>query len=178
MPRSEGAGAADAAERTPRQKRQAQLGAQLQLVLAGAESGRELVLHRDQPGSEEAVGEADLLLVGVGDPGRLDHAFVNELGERAEGVGVSDLGVGAVMLVETDRLHAEPSRGGFRCFFQVLRPTVERPAAIRRTDVAAFGGDRLLVALLRSVYAAAVQDRLVASSPVTRLSSPRSERAT
>jgi hypothetical protein len=62
MPRSEGAGAADAAERTPRQKRQAQLGAQLQLVLAGPESGRALVLHRDQPGSEEAVGEADLLL--------------------------------------------------------------------------------------------------------------------
>jgi hypothetical protein len=58
---SEGAGAADAAERTPRQKRQAQLGAQLQLVLAGPESGRELVLHRDQPESEEAVGEADLL---------------------------------------------------------------------------------------------------------------------
>jgi hypothetical protein len=47
-----------------------------------------------------------------------------------------------VMLVETDRLHAEPSRGGFRCFFQVLRPTVERPAAIRRTDVGAFGGDK------------------------------------
>ena len=35
---------------------------------------------------------------------------------------------------------------------------------------------RLLVALLRSVFAAAVQDRLVASSPVTRLSLPRSER--
>ena len=36
---------------------------------------------------------------------------------------------------------------------------------------------RLLVALLRSVYNAAVQDRLVASSPVTKLSLPRSERA-
>ena len=36
---SEGAGAADAAERTPRQKRQAQLGAQLQLVLADRNPG-------------------------------------------------------------------------------------------------------------------------------------------
>jgi hypothetical protein len=44
------------------------------------------------------------------------------------------------MLVETDRLHAEPSRGGFRRFFQVLRPTVERPAAFQWSDVAAFGG--------------------------------------
>jgi integrase len=35
---------------------------------------------------------------------------------------------------------------------------------------------RLLVALLRSIFAAAVQDRLVASSPATRLSLPRSER--
>jgi hypothetical protein len=34
---------------------------------------------------------------------------------------------------------------------------------------------RLLVALLRSIFAAAVQDRLVASSPVMRLSLPRSD---
>jgi hypothetical protein len=44
-----------------------------------------------------------------------------------------------------------------------------------RATVLSPGTVRLLVALLRSIFAAAVQDRLVASSPVTRLSLPRSE---
>jgi hypothetical protein len=45
-----------------------------------------------------------------------------------------------------------------------------------RPQVLSPGTVRLLVALPRSIYNAAVQDRLVASSPVTRLSPPRSER--
>jgi hypothetical protein len=45
-----------------------------------------------------------------------------------------------------------------------------------RAQVLSPGTLRLLVALLRSVYAAAVQDRLVASSLLTRLSLPRSQR--
>jgi integrase len=45
-----------------------------------------------------------------------------------------------------------------------------------RAQVLSPGTLRLLVALLRSVYTAAVHDRLVASSPVTRVSLPRSER--
>jgi integrase len=62
----------------------------------------------------------------------------------------------------------------------------QRLAAVRPSEVQAWVSDRaqvlspgtlrLLVALLRSVYTAAVHDRLVASSPVTRLSLPRSER--
>jgi integrase len=62
----------------------------------------------------------------------------------------------------------------------------QRLAAIRPSEVQAWVSDRaqvlspgtlrLLVALLRSIYSAAVQDRLVASSPVTRVSLPRSER--
>jgi integrase len=61
-----------------------------------------------------------------------------------------------------------------------------RLAAVRPPDVQAWVSDRsqglspgtllLLVALLRSVFAAAIQDRLVASSPVARLSLARSER--
>jgi integrase len=61
-----------------------------------------------------------------------------------------------------------------------------RLAAVRPSQVQAWVSDRaqvlspstlrLLVALLRSIFAAAVQDRLVASSPATRLSLPRSER--
>jgi site-specific recombinase XerD len=45
-----------------------------------------------------------------------------------------------------------------------------------RAQVLSPGTLRLLVALLRSVYTAAVHDRLVASSPVARVSLPRSER--
>jgi integrase len=61
-----------------------------------------------------------------------------------------------------------------------------RLAAVRPPEVQAWVSDRsqglspgtllLLVALLRSVFAAAVQDRLVASSPVARLSLAQSER--
>ena len=45
-----------------------------------------------------------------------------------------------------------------------------------RSQVLSPGTLRLLVALLRSISAAAVQDRLLASSPMTRLRMPRSER--
>jgi site-specific recombinase XerD len=61
-----------------------------------------------------------------------------------------------------------------------------RLATVRPSEVQAWVTDRarvlspstlrLLVALLRSVYAAAVHDRLVASSPAARLALPRSER--
>jgi hypothetical protein len=95
MPRSEGAGAADAAERTPRQKRQAQLG-------TAAARPRWTGIRASTGSAPRPAGirggrrRGGSVAVGVGDPGRLDHALVNELGERAEGVG-------AVMLVETDR---------------------------------------------------------------------------
>jgi integrase len=58
-----------------------------------------------------------------------------------------------------------------------------RLAAVRRSQVQAWVSDRAQVLsqgtlrLLRSIIAAGVQDRLVASSPVIRLSLPRSERA-
>jgi integrase len=57
-----------------------------------------------------------------------------------------------------------------------VRPSQMQAWASDRAQVLSPGTLRLLVALLRSVYNAAVQDRLVASSPVTRLSLPRSER--
>lgn len=57
-----------------------------------------------------------------------------------------------------------------------VRPTEVQAWASDRAQVLSPGTLRLLVALLRSVYVAAVEDRLVASSPVTRLSLPRSER--
>jgi hypothetical protein len=62
-----------------------------------------------------------------------------------------------------------------------------RLAAVRPSDVQAWASDRaqalapstlrLLVSLLRSIYAAAVLDRLVASSPVVRLGLPPARRA-
>jgi integrase len=57
-----------------------------------------------------------------------------------------------------------------------VRPHRCRPGVSDRSQVLSPGTLRLLVALLRSIFAAAVQDRLLPSSPVTRLSMPRSER--
>jgi integrase len=57
-----------------------------------------------------------------------------------------------------------------------VRPSEVQAYVTDRAQVLSPGTLRLLVALLRSVFNAAVQDRLIASSPVTRLSLPRSER--
>ena len=57
-----------------------------------------------------------------------------------------------------------------------VRPSQVQAWVSDRAQVLSPGTLRLLVALPRFIFAAAVQDRLVASSPVTRLSLPRSER--
>jgi hypothetical protein len=57
-----------------------------------------------------------------------------------------------------------------------VRPSEVQAWMSDRAQVLPPGTLRLLVALLRSVYTAAVHDRLVASSPVARVSLPRSER--
>ena len=73
---AEVAGAADAAERAPRQERQAELGADVDLRLAAAKARRELVLHGDQGVAEDLLGEPDLVGVGVGDADAPDQAGV------------------------------------------------------------------------------------------------------
>jgi len=57
-----------------------------------------------------------------------------------------------------------------------VRPSEVQAWVTDRAQRLSPGSLRLLVALLRSVYAAAVHDRLVASSPAVRLSLPRQER--
>ena len=57
-----------------------------------------------------------------------------------------------------------------------MRPSEVQAWAADRSAVLAPSTLRMLVSLLRSVYAAAVLDRLVAYSPVVRLSLPRDER--
>jgi integrase len=57
-----------------------------------------------------------------------------------------------------------------------VRPSQVQAWVSDRAQVLSPGTLRLLVALLRSVYASAVQDRLVASSPAARLTLPRLER--
>ena len=64
--------ALDAAERAPREEGDAELGAQVELGLAGAEARGVLVLHRRQPATQHLLGAADLVGVGVGDAGEPD----------------------------------------------------------------------------------------------------------
>ena len=97
----------DAAERAPRQEGDAHLGAHLELGVAAHEGGRELVLDAHEPSAEKLVRETDLLRVGVGDSGHLDDALVEQLDHCADRVGVGNLGVGAVELVQADGLDAE-----------------------------------------------------------------------
>jgi len=57
-----------------------------------------------------------------------------------------------------------------------LRPSEVQAWATDRSKVLAPVTVRLLVSLLRSIFTSAVQDRLVASNPVLRVSLPRSEK--
>jgi integrase len=57
-----------------------------------------------------------------------------------------------------------------------VRPSEVQAWVSDRAKVLSPGTVRLLVSVLRSIFSAAVQDRLIASSPAARLSLPRSER--
>src|SRR3954466_6516974 len=73
------------------------------------------------------------------------------------------------------RLHIEGTRLGGRKLADV-RPSEVQAWATDRSRVLAPTTVRQAVGLLRSVYGAAVLDRLVASSPVVRIQLPRCER--
>jgi integrase len=73
------------------------------------------------------------------------------------------------------RLHIEGTRLGSRKLADV-RPSEVQAWATDRSRVLAPSTVRQAVGLLRSVYGAAVLDRLVASSPVIRIQLPRYER--
>jgi hypothetical protein len=70
------------------------------------------------------------------------------------------------------RLHVEETRLGGRKLADV-RPSEVQAWAIDRSRVLAPTTVRQAVGLLRSVYGAAVLDRLVAASPVVRIQLPR-----
>ena len=95
-------GPPDAAQGAPGDERDAELLAVLELALRGAEAGRELVLHADQPAAEHPLGLVDLRHGGVGDAGHQDLALVEQVGQRAHGLGPRDRRVGPVVLVEAD----------------------------------------------------------------------------
>jgi len=78
-----------------------------EFAAAGAETWGELVLHRDQTTAEDLSGLVDLRDVGVRDADELNDSLVDQVAERADGVGICDVRVGAVELVETDRLYPE-----------------------------------------------------------------------
>ena len=84
----------------------------------------------------------DLVRVGVRDAGHPDLPGVQQLGERADRLGVGDLRVGPVVLVEPDRLDAEPLQRRVAGGAQVLRRAVDVPGAAAGPGVAALGGDQ------------------------------------
>ena len=61
--------------------------------------------------------------------------------DRADRLGVRDLRVGPVELVEPDGLDAEPLERGLAGLAQVLGRAVDGPAAVAGAQVAALGGD-------------------------------------
>ena len=129
-PVAEAAGPRDPAERAPRQERQPELGAQLQLGPAGAERRRVLVLHAHQPPAEHLLRLADLRRVRVRDARHPDLPGVQQLRQRPDGLRVRHLRVRPVELVQPDRLHAEPLERRLRGLPEVLRPPVDRPAPV------------------------------------------------
>src|SRR6185437_16660901 len=116
--------------------------AQLKLRLAGAERGRELVLHAHKPAAEDLVGLLDLLRVRVRDAGHPDLARVQQVTDRADRIGVRDARIRAVELVEPDRLDAQALERGVTGLLEVFRRAVDRPAAVTGAQVAALGRDQ------------------------------------
>ena len=92
-----------------------------------AERRRELVLHRHQPPAEDLLRLPDLVRVGVRDAGQPDLALVEQVADGADRVRVRHLGVGAVELVEADRVDAEALERG------LARPLRGTPGRRRRS---------------------------------------------
>src|SRR5262249_13689425 len=101
VPRAQVRGPPDAAERAPRQERDARRGAVLQLALAGPERGGELVLHAGQVSlAQDRAGQLDLLDAGVRDAGQPDLPRVEQFPDGAGRLRVGHLRVGPVELVQ------------------------------------------------------------------------------
>jgi hypothetical protein len=130
----------------PGQEGQAQLGADLDLGPAAAELRAELVLHADQAVAQRLVRRPDLAGVGVGQPDHPHLAAGSDLGQCADGLGVVDLGVGAVVLPQRDLLDPEPGQAGVDSPVQVLRASVVVPAAAMGAEGTALGGQEHAVA--------------------------------
>ena len=81
----------------------------------------------DEPAVEDRVRLVDLGDVRIRDPRHLDHAVVEQVADGADRVGVRNLRVRPVELVQPDRLDAEAARRGLRGLLQVLGTSVQRP---------------------------------------------------
>ncbi len=140
-----GVGLADAAERRPGQERDPALRARVDLALGQRRrvAERELVLDRDDLDDPQRLLELLDRAVGEADPAHL--ALVLELLERAHRLGVGDVRVGAVVLVEVDAVGAERLQRGLAGRADVLGAAVELPRAAG-ADVARLGGDEHVVA--------------------------------
>ena len=144
-------GPADAAERRPGEEREAALRAGVDLAL-GQRRGvpeRELVLDGDDLRDLQRLLELLDRAVGEADPAHL--ALVLELLERAHGLGVGDVRVRAVVLVEVDAVGAERLQRRLAGRADVLGAAVELPGAARAGVTGLGGDDHVVVAALQGL---------------------------
>ena len=133
-----------AAERTPGQEGDLVGDAVVEFATARPVSRRELVLHRDEPTAEDMVRERDLGDRGVGDARHVNHSLVEQFAQCPDGLLVGHAGVGAMKLVEADRLDTEACAGLSRRPLEVGWRAVAIPGATVAKEQPALGGDENL----------------------------------
>ena len=72
---------------------------------------RELVLHGNQSAANNAACKVDLLVIHTGNARIFDHAFVEQLFQRAALVFVRHRGVGAMRIQQVERIDAQVQCG-------------------------------------------------------------------
>ena len=101
----------ESAERRPTDESEPKFGAMLHRMFRIGMRRRELVLHGDQAAADNAARKIDLLVIHTGDARIFDHAFVEQLFQRAALVFVRHRGVGAMRIQQVERIDAQVQRG-------------------------------------------------------------------
>ena len=81
----------------------------------------------------------------VRDASHANDALVEQFLQRADRVRVGDIGIGAVKLVQPNRLDSKPQGGRLRRLLEVRGVPVAQPRAIAGANQAALGRDKNVV---------------------------------
>ena len=133
-------GAAHAAERTPRQKRDAVGAALFQHAVVKWRQMRRAVLILHARNRHNFLRDFDLLDADVAQSGELNFARIQRLAQDADRIGEGHVGVGPVKLIKRDRVELQRLQTRRQGGAQVFGPPVGHPFAVG-PHVATFGGD-------------------------------------